>query len=93
MLDQKSVLLGHAVFPGDRNDEKTLKRVNGRLKGCNVPNAHRVVDRGYASMKDILTWKRRKEHFLAALKSMPKRLKLLDALGPHTGWKVIGDGV
>ena len=93
MLDQKSVLLGHAVFSGDRNDAKTLKRVNGRLKDYNVPNAPRVVDRGYASMKNILTWKRRKEHFLAALKSKPKGLKLLDALGPHTGWKVIGDGV
>ncbi len=93
MLDQKSVLLGHAVFSGDRNDAKTLKRVNGRLKGYNVPNAPRVVDRGYASMKNISTWKRRKEHFLAALKSKPKGLKLLDTLGPHTWWKVIGDGV
>ena len=62
MLDQMSVLLGHAVFSGDRNDAKTLKKVNGRLKDYNVPGAPRVVDRGYASMKNILTWKRRKEH-------------------------------
>ncbi len=93
MLDQKSVLLGHEVFPGDTNDAKTLKRVNRRLTGYGIPHAPRVVDRGYASMKNILTWKRRKEHFLAALKSKPKGLKLLDALGPHTEWNVIGDGV
>ena len=93
MLDQKSILLGHEVFPGNRNDAKTLKRVNGRLKDYSVPDAPRVVDRGYASMKNINTWKRRKEHFLAALKSKPKGLRLLDKLGPHTGWKVIGEGV
>ena len=93
MLDQKSVLLGHEVFSGDRNDAKTLKKVNRRLKGYDIPDAPRVVDRGYASMKNILTWKRRREHFLAALKSKPKGLKLLDTLGTHTGWNVIGDGV
>lgn len=93
MLDQKSVLLGHEVFPGNRNDTKTLKRVNGRLSKYDVPGAPRVVDRGYASLKNIGTWKRRKEHFLAALKSRPKGLKLLDELGPHTEWNVIGEGV
>ena len=77
MLDQKSILLGHEVFPGSRNDTKTLKRVNGRLSKYSVPGAQRVVDRGYASLKNIGTWKRRKEHFLAALKSRPKGLKLL----------------
>ena len=92
MLDQKSVLLGHEVFPGDRNDAKTLKKVNGRLKGYNVPNVPSVVDRGYASMKNILTWKRRKEYFLAALKSKPKGLRLLDALGPPTEWTVMEEG-
>lgn len=93
MLDQKSILLGHEEFPGNRNDAKTLKLVNGRRKDYSVPDAPRVVDRGYSSMKNINTWKKRKEHFLAALKSKPKGLKLLDTLGPHTGWKVIGDGV
>ena len=67
------------------------QRVNRRLKGYNVPGAPRVVDRGYASMKNILTRRKRKEHFLAALKSKPNGLKPLDTLGPHTGWKVIRD--
>ena len=93
MLDQKSVLLGHEVFPGNRNDAKTLKRVNGRLAKYGVHDAPRVVDRGYASLKNIRAWKRRREHFLAALKSKPRGLKLLDKLGPHTQWTVIGEGV
>ena len=44
-------------------------------------------------MKNIPTRKRRKDYFFSALKSKPKGLKLLDALCPHTGWKVIGEGV
>jgi hypothetical protein len=64
--------------------------VKGRLKGHNVPNAPRVVDGECVIMKNILTRKRRKDYFFSALKSKPKRLKLLDALGTHTRWRPSG---
>jgi transposase len=45
MLDQKSVLLGHELFSGDASDAKTLNKIKRILKGYNVPDALRVVDR------------------------------------------------
>ena len=93
MIDQEGILLGHEVFPGNRNDAKSLKRINRRLlEVYNQSEVPRVVDRGYASLKNIRVWKRRKEHFLAAVKSKVKSLDLLDKLGPRSEWEEIEEG-
>jgi len=96
-VDQKSVLLGHEVFPGNRNDAKTLKAIDKRLQtdyDTEVQGARRVVDRGYASLSNVGGMKRRKERFLVALRAHPKRLKLLEAIGiSQDDWHEIDRGV
>jgi transposase len=95
MLDQKGVLLGHEVFPGSRNDAKTLTPVDRRLSAYGgAKNAKRVVDRGYASLKNVRAMKRRHEHFLVALKGKPSRIGLLrDIDTPRKEWEEMEKGV
>ncbi|MEK7672219.1 MAG: IS1634 family transposase, partial [Bacteroidota bacterium] len=97
MVDQAGVLLGHEVFPGNKNDAKTLSTINQRLRegyGAEVHGGARVVDRGYASLANVRSMKRRKESFLVALRAQPKSLKLLEEIGiPHQEWKEVGEGI
>ena len=96
VVDQKGSLLGHELFPGNTNDAKTLASVDRRLRadyGEEVAKAPRVVDRGYASEKNVRALRRRKEPFLVAMRSKPKGLKLLEVLGPWKGWAEIRPGV
>jgi transposase len=97
LVDQKGVLLGHEVFPGNKNDSKTMAPVNRRLRegyGEEVRGGARVTDRGYGSPANVRAMKRRKERFLMALLARPKSLKLLDEIGvPHQRWKEVADGV
>jgi transposase len=96
MVDQKGSLLGHEVYPGNKNDAKTLGGVDRRLResyGDSVVAAPRVVDRGYASLANMKALVRRKEPFLVALRAQPKGLHLLDALGPQATWREIRPGV
>ncbi len=96
MVDQRGSLLRHAFFPGNTNNSKTLASVDRRLRtayGEEVATAPRVVDRGYASEKNVRALRRRKEPFLVALRSKPKGLKLLDELGSWKRWTVIRPGV
>ena len=96
VVDQKGSLLGHELFPGNTNDMKTLAPVDRRLRtdyGNEVAEAPRVVDRGYASEKNVRSLRRRKEPFLVALRSKPKGLKLLETLGPWKTWAEIRPGV
>jgi transposase len=96
-IDQKSVMLGHEVFPGNKNDSKTLCAIDKRLHkdyDAEVQQARRVVDRGYASLTNVRAMKMRKEHFLVALRAHPKRLKLLEEIGiPQKDWNEIAKGV
>ena len=96
VVDQKGSLLGHELFPGNTNDMKTLAPVDRRLRtdyGSEVAEVPRVVDRGYASEKNVKALRRRKEPFLVALRSKPKGLKLLETLGPWKTWAEIRPGV
>ena len=96
VVDQKGSLLGHELFPGNTNDAKTLGSLDRRLRtdyGEEVAKAPRVVDRGYASEKNVRALRRRKEPFLVALRSRPKGLKLLDELGSWKRWTEIRPGV
>jgi len=97
MVDQKGALVGHEVFPGNKNDGTTLTAVDRRLReeyDGEVQNAARVVDRGYASLAKVRGMKRRKDRFIAALRAGPNRLKLLAAIGArHEKWAEIDNGV
>ena len=96
VVDQKGSLLGHELFPGNTNDMKTLAPVDRRLRtdyGEEVAEAPRVVDRGYASEKNVRALRRRHEPFLVALRSKPKELALLETLGPWKKWAEIRPGV
>jgi transposase len=96
VVDQRGSLLGHELFPGNTNDTKTLSSVDRRLRtdyGGEVVEAPRVVDRGYASEKNVRALQRRKEPFLVALRSKPKGLKLLEELGSQKDWQEIRPGV
>jgi len=97
MVDQAGVLLGHEIFSGNKNDAKTLKSINKRLReeyDEEVRGGARVVDRGYASLANVRAMKRKKENFLAALRAHPKSLKLLEEITiPHQDWKEVDKGV
>ncbi len=99
LVDQKGALVGHEVFPGNRNDAKTLRRIEERFRtveGPEVRAATRVVDRGYASLEQIHAWHHRRPavRFIAALRSLPKSLGLLAAIGmPHDDWEEVEPGV
>jgi len=98
LVDQRGSLLGHEVFPGNTNDMKTLVPVDRRLRqdyGEAVAEAPRVVDRGYASLKNVRGLLRRKEPFLVAVRAKPgsKELAFLEGLGTREGWSEIADGV
>ncbi|EQD56148.1 transposase, IS4 family protein [mine drainage metagenome] len=96
LVDQKGSLLGHEVFPGNKNDMKTLAPIDRRLRqdyGEEVAKAPRVVDRGYSSLENVRKLQRRKEPFLVALKAHAKGLKLLEELGPQKDWREIRPGV
>jgi len=97
LIDQKAALLGHEVFPGNRNDARTLKQVDKRLRECydnEVAMASRVVDRGYASLANVRAMARKKEHFVVAARVGPKGLGLLKAIGvPQRQWLEIDDGM
>lgn len=77
LIDQKSALVGHEVFSGNRNDAKTLSSIDNRLGeeyDEDVKKASRVVDRGYASLANVKKMKGKEENFLVALRAQPKRL-------------------
>ena len=96
LVDQKGSLLGHEIFPGNKNDAKTLAPVDRRLRGeygAEIAEAPRVVDRGYASLANVKSLQRRKERFLVAVRAQPEGLGLLEALGPQEGWAEILPGV
>ncbi len=97
LVDQAGVLLGHEVFPGNKNDTKTLGTINKRLRegyDKEVRNGARVVDRGYASLANVYAMKRKKERFLVALRAQTKSLKLLEEIAvPHQEWKEVDNGV
>ncbi len=52
-----------------------------------------MVDRGYAILDNVKKLRRRKEPFLVSVKSQPKGLKLLEALGPQEKWPETRRGV
>ena len=97
MVDQQGVLLGHEVFPGNKNDAKTLGSINKRLRegyDQEVRDGARVVDRGYASLANVRGMKRKKENFLVALRAKTKSLKLLEEIMiPHRQWQEVGKGI
>jgi transposase len=97
IVDQRSALVGHEVFPGNKGDSKTLASIDRRLRkdyDDEVRDASRVVDRGYASLANVRSMQRKKDKFLVALKAHPERLKLLEAIGiPHTRWTEIAKDV
>lgn len=96
LVDQRGSLLGHEVFPGNKNDAKTLAPVDRRLRtdyGAMVAKAPRVVDRGYASLANVQALRRRKERFLVALRAQPQGLHLLEMLGRQEAWPEIRPGV
>lgn len=99
LVDQRGSLVGHEVFPGNRHDAKTLRRIEERFRTGydeEVRDATRVVDRGYASLAQVRTWRRRRRRvrFIAALRSLPKGLGLLKAIGkPHEEWEEVEPGV
>ena len=96
LVDQRGSLLGHEVFPRNKNDAKTLAPVDRRLRqeyDASVAGAPRVVDRGYASLENVQGMRRRKERFLVALRAQPQGLHLLEALGRQEKWPEIRPGV
>ncbi len=98
LVDQKGSLLGHEMFPGNTNDMKTLAPVDRRLRadyGAEVAQAPQVVDRGYASLRNVKALGRRKERFLVAVRAKPgsKDLRLLEETGTWEAWPEIAPGV
>ena len=96
LVDQRGSLLGHEVYPGSKNDAKTLAPVDRRLRqdyDPSVAKAPRVVDRGYASLANVKALQRRKERFLVALRAQPEGLHLLEVLGRQPTWSEIRPGV
>ncbi|EQD42028.1 ISMHp1 transposase, partial [mine drainage metagenome] len=63
--------------------------------GGEVAEAPRVVDRGYASLRNVNALVRRKERFLVAVRAKPgsKDLSLLEEVGTWEAWPEIAPGV
>ncbi len=96
-VDQKSMLLGHEVFPGNKNDGKTLKQLNTRLNeeyDDNVHDAPRVVDRGYTSLANIMKMDKNGERFIVAMRVTAKGSGCLDIIGTdNANWLEVDKGV
>jgi len=69
VIDQEGFLVMHKVFPGDRPDVKTLKRIMLFLrKAYEITDLMVVADRGVVSEENLAYLDRFRQHYLLALK-------------------------